>query len=168
MKMRGKKIDKGTKSVTSSVPTPTTATRYMTCGNCGDRLPLGNDPIENHHVSQTHKLSCPGRAQAATDHAMLVSELESEKERLASPEPKAIEHSKAGRLASPAMPARARGGRRRLSRIDIAVRERQAGKRWPPIYRMAIKDYANLTPLDRKHEEGKLRAAVWARLHPKS
>ena len=56
-----------------------TPPRYARCGNCGDRLTLTQDPIENHHIGMRHKFVCrAGSPGAGAAYRQLVSEFESQ------------------------------------------------------------------------------------------
>jgi hypothetical protein len=35
--------------------------KYAKCGNCGVRIPIGDDPTENHHAAMRHKITCGSR-----------------------------------------------------------------------------------------------------------
>jgi len=48
--------------------------RTFLCGNCGERIPMSADHIENHHNAQRHKLVCGKAEAAALEHAQLLAE----------------------------------------------------------------------------------------------
>lgn len=43
--------------------------KYAKCGNCGVRIPIGDDPVENHHAAQRHKITCGSRPVDALNDA---------------------------------------------------------------------------------------------------
>ena len=51
-------------------------TRYARCGNCGDRMPITDDPTENHHLAMRHKENCRRASEAADQHLRLKNEFE--------------------------------------------------------------------------------------------
>lgn len=48
--------------------------KYAKCGNCGEKIPMTDDPAENHHAAQRHKFNCAKQEQAAAEHVKLLEE----------------------------------------------------------------------------------------------
>lgn len=75
--------------------------RTFLCGNCGDRIPMSDDHIENHHNAQRHKMVCSKFNQAQLEHEQLLALDRADRERLLAAAPVATPAALPVEIAAP-------------------------------------------------------------------